>query len=69
MRRFWNTRSINVKLVDDQPTPASDPQQNPYEGVEVAAAYSKIAKDFVTHTALTVGGVWIACKIVGKLCK
>jgi hypothetical protein len=38
-------------------------------GPEVAAAYAEIAKDFITHAALTIGGVYAACKIVGRICK
>lgn len=43
--------------------------RNPFEGVEVAAAYADIAKDLITHAALTIGGVWAACKIVERICK
>jgi len=67
--RFWKNRSVNLKLVEDKTAPPADTNQNPYEGVEIATEYSEIAKDFVTHTALTIGGVWIACKIVGRICR
>lgn len=71
MKRFMKTKSINVKLVNDQDAGATeelDPDQA-WANVEIAAAYAEIAKDLVTHTALTVGGVWAACKIIGRICK
>lgn len=42
---------------------------DPMLGPEIAAAYAEVFKDVVTHTALVVGGVFIACKIVGRICK
>lgn len=39
------------------------------DGPELAAAYSAVAKDFITHAAYTIGGVFVVCKIVGKICK
>lgn len=70
MRRFLRNRSINVKLVDD-PTVSTetDPIRDPFEGPEILAAYSKVAKDFITHAALTIGGVYAACKIIERICK
>lgn len=65
-------RSFNVKVVKDQDVngaEAIDPNRNPFEGVEVAAAYAEVAKDLITHAALTIGGVWAACKIVERICK
>lgn len=63
-------RSFNVKVVKD-PVNGDEPavDRNPFEGVEVAAAYAEVAKDFITHAALTIGSVWAACKIVERICK
>lgn len=70
MRRFLRNRSINVKLVDDPTAPTeTDPNRDPFEGPEVLAAYSEVAKDFITHTALTVGGVMAAYQIIKRICK
>jgi hypothetical protein len=48
---------------------APETDENPMVGVEIAAAYADIAKDLITHAALTIGGVWAACKIVERICK
>lgn len=66
---MFRNRSINVKMVKDQNAEEVDPKRNPFEGVEVAAAYADIAKDLIIHAALTIGGVWAACKIVERICK
>jgi len=68
---FLRNRSFNVKVVKDQPTTSDeyDENRNPFEGVEVAAAYADVAKDLITHAALTIGGVFAVCKIVERLCK
>lgn len=69
---IFKNRSFNVKVVRDHPNGSveeNDPNYNPLEGVEVAAAYAEVAKDFITHAALTIGGVWAACKIVERICK
>lgn len=42
---------------------------DPFVGVQVAAAYADVAKDFITHAALTIGGVFAVCKIVERICK
>jgi hypothetical protein len=69
--RTMKNKTIGVKLLDDQSINGAepDPNHNPFEGVEVAAAYADIAKDLITHAALTIGGVWAACKIVERICK
>lgn len=64
-------RSINVKVVndEDQNGASSEFPNDPFEGVEVAAAYAEVAKNFITHTALVVGGVYSLCKVVERICK
>lgn len=69
LNRFMKTRSVNVKVVRDQDTIDVDPNEDPFEGVQIAAAYADIAKDLITHAALTIGGVYVACKIIGRICK
>lgn len=71
--KMIRNKSINVKLVSDRnmnaEEPSSESNGNPFEGVEVAAMYAEIVKDVVTHTALTIGGVYAACKIIGRICR
>lgn len=57
------------KLVKDEDSGTSAPERDPMENVVVVAAYAEIVKDVVTHTALTVGGVFAVCKIVERICK
>lgn len=68
---FLKNRSVNVKFVKDPLAAAeeNDPNRNPFEGVELAAAYSEVAKDFITHATLTIGGVFAACKIIERICR
>jgi hypothetical protein len=42
---------------------------DPLIGPELVQEYVDIAKDFITHTAITVGAVYCVCKIVGRICK
>jgi len=71
MPGFMKNRSFNVKVVkDDNGTVTTEESgRDPFEGVEVAAAYAEVAKDFITHAALTIGGVWAAVKVVERICK
>lgn len=69
MRRFMGKHSLNVKVVKDQPNEPTDPNRDPFEGVELAAAYSEVAKDFITHVAFTVGGVMAGYQIIKRICK
>lgn len=64
---LFGNRSINLKMVNDKKQNAGE--SNPFEGVEVATAYSEIAKDFITHTAIVVTSAYVVCKIFGKICK
>ena len=62
---MFGNRSFNVKLVRDSDGVKRDLDEN----VSAALAYSTIVKDFVTHTALTVGGVYVVCRVVDRLCR
>lgn len=68
---MFKNRSFNVKVVKDDVTKNNDTadDRNPFEGVEVAAAYADVAKDLVTHAALTIGGVYAACQIIKRICR
>ncbi len=68
---MFKNRSFNVKVVKDSATPVEvvDPDRNPFEGVEIAAAYAEVAKDFITHAALTIGGVMAGVAIIKRICK
>jgi hypothetical protein len=70
-------RSLLIKAVNDKDlrngavidAATEDATTDPFIGVQVAAAYADVAKDLITHAALTIGGVWAACKIVERICK
>jgi hypothetical protein len=69
MLGFKNS-SILVKPVRDKDilvSGESNETADPFVGPRVAAAYAEVAKDFVSHTALTVGAVFVTCKIVERL--
>lgn len=67
---MFRDKSINVKVVKDRATAVeTDLTRDPFEGVQVAAAYAEIAKDLVTHTAFTIGGVFAAYKIIERICR
>lgn len=67
---MFRNRAFQVKIVKE-PKPSSDSpeESNIFESVEVAAAYAEIIKNVVTHTALVIGGVFIVCKIVERVCR
>jgi hypothetical protein len=66
--RFFRNRSLLIKPVKDNDYLNGDsPLIETIMTPEVAAAYSEVAKDFITHTALTIGAVFITCKIVERL--
>lgn len=73
MRRFLRNYSVQTssKLIKDNPDGSSPLLEtiDPMLGPEIAAAYADIAKDLITHAALTIGGVYAACKIIGRICK
>lgn len=71
---LFGNRVVQVKLTKDQNSNGKeivkvDPNHNPLEGVEVAAAYAAVGKDLITHASLTIGGVFIVCKIVERICR
>lgn len=70
-KRAMRNKTIGVKLLDDRDLNGSAPDDDydPMVGVQVAAAYAEIAKDVITHAALTIGGVFAACKIVERICR
>jgi hypothetical protein len=70
--KHLRNHAVNVTLVDNPnaPTePEDDPNRDPFEGVEVLAAYSEVVKDFITHTAVTVGVYMAAYQIIKRICK
>lgn len=67
---LFGNRSLVVKSVRDKDIRSSGEsgeEVDPFLGPRVAAAYSDVAKDLVTHVALTIGGVFIGCKIVERI--
>lgn len=72
LNRAMRNKTIGVKVLDDRTFTEGEVEaadRDPFEGVQIAAAYADIVKDLVTHTALTIGGVYAACKIIGRICK
>lgn len=65
---FMGKYSLNIRPVREKKTDG-DLSTDPFIGVEVAAAYSAVAKDLITHAAVTIGGVFAACQIVKRICK
>lgn len=69
---MFGSRAVQLQFVKPQEAKhkaESDTTKDPYEGPNVAAAYSAVAKDLITHTALVVGGVFAACKIIERICR
>jgi hypothetical protein len=68
---MFKNRAFQVKVVKDQQANGDGPfiTPDPMLGPEIAAAYAEVAKDLITHAALTIGGVYAACKIIGRICK
>lgn len=70
-------RSFVIKAVNDKDlrngavidAGSESAAADPFVGVQVAAAYADVAKDLITHAALTIGGVFAVCKIVERICK
>ena len=78
MRFFNGRRSLIVTPVSHKRSAngdgpiideAGENTTNPFETVELVEAYAEIAKDFITHAAFTIGGVFAACKIVERICR
>lgn len=68
---FLKNRSFIVKMANDKDLNSDGPlvEMDPMVGPQIAAAYAEVAKDFITHTALVVGGVFAACQIIKRICK
>jgi len=64
---MFRNRAFQVKMVKDQV--GEEETIDPMMGPQIAAAYAEVAKDFVTHTALVVGGVMSAYQIIKRICK
>jgi hypothetical protein len=43
--------------------------EDPFLGPQIAAEYAEVAKDFITHAAVVIGGTYIACRIAKALFK
>lgn len=73
--RAFNGNVAGVPFAFDTHKTAGDtsdspsPERNPYENVEIAAAYADIAKDLITHAALTIGGVVAGVAIIKRICR
>lgn len=70
---FFRNRAVQLQFVKPKHQAVEEDETNatndPFEGPDVAAAYSAVAKDFISHAAVTIGGVWAICKIVERICK
>lgn len=45
------------------------PDPDPYETIQLVQEYAEIAKDLITHAALTIGGVVAGVAIIKRICK
>lgn len=67
---MFRRHAFQVKIVKDPKTANDAPDEAALIGnVEAAAAYAEIVKNVVTHTALVIGGAFILCKIVERICR
>ena len=67
---LFRNRSVQVKFVKDQKAATDVTDESAViANIEAAAAYAEIFKDVVTHTALVIGGAFIVCKIVERICR
>ena len=72
LRRFLRKNELAVRVIENnnhQVIDADQPAEDPFLGFQVAAEYAAIAKDFVTHAAVTIGVTYAACQIVKRLCR
>lgn len=71
MSRLFRNRAVQTttRLVKTEGDEQTTEQFDPMQGPEIAAAYAEVAKDFITHTALVVGGVMSAYQIIKRICK
>lgn len=72
MSRLFRNRAVQtttrlVKTEGEEGT--TEEIRDPFENVAVLEAYSEVAKDFITHTALVIGGVFAGCQIIKRICK
>lgn len=52
-----------------EPGDESIAESSGMSGPEVAAAYSEVAKDFITHAAVVVTAAFSICQIVKRICR
>lgn len=74
MRKLFRNYSVQTKskLVKDEPDGSTTTildEDAMMAGPEIAAAYSEVAKDFITHAAVVITGAFCLCKIVERICK
>lgn len=76
--KFLRKRAMQIMFVEPQFKPKhqtpdeeeeTDTTKDPFEGPNVAAAYSAVAKDFIGYAAVTIGGVFVTCKIIERVCR
>lgn len=70
---MFGNRSFNIKVVKDPKVKTvidhETSSTDAFKNVELAAAYADVAKDLITHAAVTIGVVYSACKIISRICK
>jgi len=68
---MFGNRVAQVKFVKEAVSNSDGPivTPDPMLGPEIVSAYAEIAKDLITHAAVTIGITYSVCKIIGRLCK
>lgn len=70
MGRIFRKPAVKMTFIKDEDSvDTTDPNYNPFEQVEIASAYAEVAKDFITHTAVTVTAAFVVCKLVERICR
>lgn len=60
------TRLVRTPIIDGE---SESTVEDIRMGPEIAAAYSEVAKDFITHAAVVVTTAFSICQIVKRLCR
>lgn len=66
---FLQNRTIQMKFVKDNKKPTTVSEAMAADVKIVPEYAAELAKDVVTHAALTIGGVFIAYRLVDTACK
>lgn len=70
---FLKNRAVQMSFVKTEPDNTKKWDYTPIEQEEPAAfdpeKFAEIAKDVVAHAALTIGGVYVAARVLTTVCR